>query len=56
MSCPNGTDDGHAASQPRHCTHASIARRERVVERRTVELHRAHRRDPARGATRSRAR
>ena len=25
MRCPKCTEDGHAASQPRHCTHSSIA-------------------------------
>ena len=47
MRCPNGTDDGHAASQPRHCTHSSITRCERGVDRRAVQLDGPHRRDPA---------
>ena len=34
---PNGTDDGHAASHPRHCTHVSMCRgtRRRAARRRT---------------------
>ena len=42
---PNCTPDGHAASQPRHCTHSFIARQEGVVDRRAALLDCAHRRD-----------
>ena len=47
MRCPNGTEDGHATSQPRHTRHASIAEVNSVVDGRAAELHRLHRGDPA---------
>ena len=49
MRWPNGTDDGHAASHPRHCTHASIVSANASSIGAPSSCDRAHRRDaPAR--------